>query len=69
MYKLVNVNSKRPIALATSKDLATLWEMLDNPEYKYKTPVIINENGEIVAGHESAWKWAEMKNFNVKKGK
>lgn len=52
--------------MATSSNLLTLWEKLDNPEYKYKTPVIIDEKGEIIAGHETSWKWAEMKNFNVK---
>lgn len=47
----------------TSSDLTTLFIELDN--YKNKTPVIIDENKTIVAGHETAWAWAELKQFTL----
>lgn len=64
MYKLVNVNNPKE-TLETSENLTTLFVALDKPEYKYKTPVIIDEKREIVAGHNSAWAWAELKNFSL----
>jgi len=64
MYKLVNVNNPK-LALETSENLTTLFVALDKPEYKYKTPVIIDDKKEIVAGHESAWNWSVLKNFTL----
>ena len=65
MYKLVNINSKRRIALATSNELVTLWEMLDNPEYRYKTPVILDDNNNVIAGHMNSFEWAKLKDFRA----
>lgn len=62
MYKMVNVNNPK-LPLMTSSDLTTLFVELDN--YKSKTPVIIDENKTIVAGHETAWAWAELKDFSL----
>ena len=64
MYKLVNVHNPKKV-LDSSTELVTLWQKLDNKEYKYMTPVIINDDNEIVAGHETAWNWAELKNFTL----
>jgi hypothetical protein len=65
MYKLYNIN-KPTLPIAVSNNLVTLWEKLDNAELRYQTPVIVNERGEVVAGHMSAWAWAELKGFTIK---
>ncbi len=65
MYKLINVNNIKQVPFATSNDLVVLWEKLDNSEYKYKTPVIIDDNNVVVAGHISAFEWAKLKDFKV----
>jgi len=65
MYKLINVNNTRQVPFATSNDLATLWQMLDNKEFKYSTPVIVDDNGVVVAGHITAFEWAKLKEFKV----
>ncbi len=64
MYTLYELhNAKLPIA--QSSELVTLWEMLDNSELKYKMPVIVDDNNQIVAGHESAFEWAKHREFKV----
>lgn len=62
MYKLVNVN-KPKLAIMTSRDLVTLWSELDS--HKKQTPVIVDSDGVIVAGHETAWAWAKLKGFKI----
>lgn len=63
MYKMVNVNNfKLPIMV--SNDLTTLWQELDN--HKNFTPVIVDSDNNIVAGHETAWNWAKLKDFKLK---
>jgi hypothetical protein len=64
MYKLIKLH-KPNLPIKTSNNLADLFQMLDSPELKNYAPVIINEAGEIVAGHETAWPWAELKGFKV----
>ena len=61
MYKLVNMNSNK--ILAKSDHLVTLWEMLDNKEYKYSTPVIIDDTNTVIAGLMNAFEWAKLKDF------
>lgn len=64
MYTLYELhNAKLPIA--RSRELVTLWEMLDNNELKYKMPVIVDDNKQIVAGHESAFEWAKYQGFTL----
>jgi outer membrane protein assembly factor BamB len=65
MYKLINVNNARQVPFATSDDLVTLWQMLDNKEFQYSTPVIVDDNGVVVAGHITAFEWAKLKDFKV----
>lgn len=62
MYKLYAIH-KPKLPIATSSELVTLFQMLDNPELKYKAPVIVDDNKNIVAGHESAFEWAKLKGF------
>jgi hypothetical protein len=63
-YKLVNVNNPK-LPYATSDDLVTLWQMLDDTELKYKTPVIIDENKRIIAGTTQAFEWAKYQGFQL----
>ena len=62
MYKMVNVNNHK-LPIMVSDNLVTLWEELDN--HKRQTPVIIDDDGAIVAGHETAWAWAKLKGFSL----
>lgn len=64
MYKLVNIQEKNKIPYHTSNDLVTLWQMLDNQEYKYKEMVIV-ENNRIVAGKNTAWYKSKLNNFKI----
>lgn len=64
MYRVYNVNNPK-IPLMTADDLVTLWQELDRPDWQHKTPVIVNDDNEIVAGHVSAFEWAKLKNFNL----
>jgi len=61
-YKMVNVNNPK-LPIMTSDNLATLWAEPDN--HKKLTPVIIDKNKTIVAGHQSAWNWAKLKKFEI----
>jgi len=62
MYKLVNINNPK-LPIMTSDNLVTLWQELDN--HKHLTPVIIDDNKQVVAGHETAWAWAKLKDFSL----
>ena len=63
MYKLVKLH-KPNLPLMTSKNLVTLWQELDN--YKKYNPVIVDDSGNIVAGHNNAFEWAKLKDFKIK---
>jgi hypothetical protein len=50
MYKLVNIDSKNKMMLHSSRNLVTLFQMLDDNVYKYTRLAIIDDQGDIVAG-------------------
>lgn len=61
-YRMFNVNNPK-LPIMSSNNLVTLWQELDN--HKQQTPVIVDEDKRIVAGHETAWPWAELKGFSL----
>lgn len=63
MYKLVNLFNPKWVE-KSSDEIAGLWQMLDNNEYKNKPMVIIKGN-EIVAGKANAWEYAKLKGFEI----
>jgi len=63
MYKLVNLFNPKWVE-KSSDEIADLWIMLDNKEYKHK-PMVIIKGKEIVAGKANAWEYAKLKGFEI----
>lgn len=64
MYKLINLSDKNHIAYHESMQLVTLWQMLDNPEFKYKDMVIVKDNN-IIAGKSKAFDKAGRMGYKI----